>query len=418
MSSRALPVADHERLIAARYLRARRREGFASVTAVFSFLGITVGVATLIIVMSVMTGLRLQLLDLILGTEGHIIIEDEDRYFSDDEGFRQRVGAVPGVLRVEPIINGQAIASKRSRVVPGRVRGVQPSYFERPNKFAERIRRGTLDDFEGDVVALWIGIASQLGLRIGDRVTLLTPGEPEGDFPGVPLTRSFTITALFYVEYDYEFPEILMPLDAAKAFFETNDGIGSLEVLVEDPFAVELAGQKIRQILGEGHALRDWKEINKSLVNALYVERNVMFFILVLIVLVAAMNIVSGLAMLVKDKARDIAILRTMGASQSSVMRIFIVAGGSIGVLGTICGFILGILFCLNIDLIRGPLASLVGAFAGQGQISFVAQLPAVIDPMEVIAVVVMSLTLSLLATLYPAWRAAQLDPVEALRYE
>ncbi len=408
----------HEQMLASRYLRARRREGSASVTAVFSFLGIMLGVATLIIVMSVMTGLRQQLLDLILGTEGHIIVEADSRYFAGYEELQNKIQQSPHVARVAPIINGQAMASKRSRVVPGRVRGVEPSYFSDQSEFSQRVRRGSLDDFEGDVVVLWLGISSQLGLRVGDTVTLLTPGEPEGDFPGVPLTRSFEIVALFYVEYDYEFPEILMPLETAKGYFETNGGISALEVLVDEPLAVDAHRAAIEAMLGPGQRLRDWQQINKSLVNALYVERNMMFFILVLIVLVASMNIVSGLAMLVKDKARDIAILRTMGATQTSVMRIFVVAGGSIGFFGTLFGFLVGILFCLNLESIRVPLARLIGTIAGEGQVSFVAQLPAVIDPMEVTFVVVLGFGLSLLATLYPAWRAAQLDPVEALRYE
>lgn len=416
--SRVFPFMRHEQMLALRYLRARRKDGFASVTAVFSFLGITLGVATLIIVMSVMTGLRLQLLDLILGTEGHVLVESESRFFEGYGDLAEQIRGLPSVSRATPIINGQAMASMRSRVVPGRVRGVTPNYFEGQNKIQERVRRGSLDNFDGDVVALWLGISNQLGLTVGDTVTLLTPGEPEGDFPGVPLTHTFTIAALFYVEYDYEFPEILMPLNAAQEFFETDGGVSALEIMVHDPLSVEQQKTGIENVVGDDMRVTDWKEINSSLVNALFVERNVMFFILVLIVLVAAMNIVSGLVMLVKDKARDIAILRTMGASQSSVMRVFVLAGGSIGFVGTISGFVVGVLFCLNIEVVRGPLSILVGAFAGQGEVSFLAELPAVINPYEVTAVLVMGLSLAFLATLYPAWRAAQLDPVEALRYE
>ncbi|MCW5752599.1 MAG: lipoprotein-releasing ABC transporter permease subunit [Alphaproteobacteria bacterium] len=406
--------------MAARYLRARRQEGFISVIAGFSLLGIGLGVATLIIVMAVMNGFRAELLGRILGLNGHLLVQGIDRKLENFDELALTIRGIDGVVRAIPVAEGQVMASANNVASFSVVRGIRPEDLRGDSLVARSIVAGTLDDFAAEeVVVMGARLAGRLGLRIGDRVTLISPQGSATAFGFVPRLQQYRLVATFDIGmYEYDNGYTFMPLPQAQVYFRYGEAVSGIEVMLRDAeLAVPMRRQLGQMLQGRAY-LFDWQQSNAHFFNALQVERNVMFLILSLIILVAAFNIISSLIMLVKDKGRDIAILRTMGATRGSVMRIFFLSGAAVGVLGTVLGFILGLSFAANIDTIRVWLEGLTGAELFAPEIRFLSRLPAKIDGMEVVGVVLMALGLSFLATVYPSWRAARLDPVEALRYE
>lgn len=419
MNIRAL-FSSFEWLVAWRYLRARRRDGFISVIAGFSFVGIMLGVATLIVVMAVMNGFRQELMGKILGVNGHAFIQPYGEGLSDYEAIAARVAKAKGVTLAAPIVEGQVLAASSGATSGALVRGVREQDIKQFKSVAKNILDGTLDGFDGsEKIAIGRRLAGYLGVGIGDKVKLLSPKGPSTPFGSAPRQKSYEIGAMFEVgmsEFDASF--IFLPLHEAQLFFDSEGQAAMIEVFVDNPDRMDDVNPRIREAVGKPHALTDWRFRNRTFFGALEVERNVMFLILTMIVLVAALNIVSGLTMLVKDKARGIAILRTMGATRGSVLMIFVVTGAAIGVGGTFFGFLLGLLIAWNVESLRQLVSWLSGSPIFPPELYFLSKLPADVRPAEVIAIVAMALILSLLATIYPAWRAAKLDPVEALRGE
>jgi len=416
------PFAPYEWMLSLRYLRARRKEGFISVIATFSFLGIMLGVATLIIVMAVMNGFRQELLEKILGLNGHLLIQPLESPLTDWQAVADRVSKVPGVRLAAPIVEGQALASSPFNASGVLVRGIRGGDLARLSSVASTTKpEGALNSFdEGQGIAIGKRLADQLSLRAGDNVTLVAPRGAVTPMGTTPRIKAYKIAGIFEIgmsEYDAAF--VFMPLPEAQAYFNRAGDVTAIEVYTDDPDRVDESFRKlIHDAAGRPIYMIDWQHRNATFFNALQVERNVMFLILTLIVLVAALNIVSGLIMLVKDKGSDVAILRTMGATQGAIMRIFLITGAAIGVVGTVVGFLLGTIICLNIESIRHFLSWLTNTELFSPELYFLSRLPAEMSAGETTAVVVMALGLSLLATLYPSWRAARLDPVEALRYE
>ena len=419
-SANTRPFAAFEWMLSLRYLRARRKEGFISVIAGFSFLGIMLGVATLIIVMAVMNGFRTELLDKILGLNGHLLIQPLESPLTDFDQVAARVSAIPGVRLAAPIVEGQALASSPFAANGVLVRGIRAADLDKLASVARNIRQGTLEGFdEGQGIAIGKRLADQLSLRAGDNLTLVSPRGAITPMGTTPRIKVYKVAAVFEIgmsEYDAAF--VFMPLPEAQAYFNRPNDVTAIEVYTDNPDNVDRYRKLIADAAQRPVYLIDWRQRNATFFNALQVERNVMFLILTLIVLVAALNIVSGLIMLVKDKSTDIAIMRTMGATQGAVMRIFLITGASIGVVGTVTGFVVGTLVCLNVESIRQFLSFITRTELFSPELYFLSRLPAEMNVSETAAVVVMALALSLLATLYPSWRAARLDPVETLRYE
>jgi lipoprotein-releasing system permease protein len=416
------PFSPFEWIVATRYLRARRSEGYVSVIAGFSFLGITLGVATLIVVMSVMNGFHQELLDKIVGINGHIFLQAADSPLTDYDAVAKRAAAVPGVDLAIPMVESAAFASSPfSQGGSGILaRGVSGANIRRLPGIAGHVTSGTLDGFEASGgVAIGQRLADNLNLRIGDKLKILTAAGPQTPFGVVPRVKAYPIVAIFQIgmaEFDSVF--VYMPLADAQAFFNKDKEVSVIEIFLHNAERIDEIRPALEAAVQRPVIMTDWRERNRTFFDALNVERNVMFVILTLIVLVAALNIISGLIMLVKDKSHDIAILRTMGATRGAIMRIFLITGASIGVSGTLAGFLLGLFVAENVESIRQFLNRLLHANFFPAELYFLSRLPAIVDAHDVIMVVSMTLALSLLATIYPSWRAARLDPVEALRYE
>lgn len=408
-----------ERMLAFRYLRAKKAESFVSVTALFSFSGIMLGVATLIIVMSVMNGFRQELFSRILGLNGHLNVYAPSGFLSDYDSLLERVIFLDGIKEASPVVESQSLITFKANSRGILVRGLRANDFERRDTLKDSIVDGSMELYREGQVAIGSVLAEKLRINIGDDITLTSPKVKSTPFGTMPIQRKFKVGAIFDVGmYEYNSGFVFMPLETAQNFFQIPDQVTSIEVFLKNPNALDQMRKSVERAV-EGYAsVYDWRDMNASFYNALKTERNVMFLILTLIILIAAFNIISSMIMLVKDKGQDIAIMRTMGATSGSMLRVFMLCGASIGMVGTFVGSVIGISFALNIESIRQFLEGLTGTELFSDEIYFLSQLPAVVEWSEVITVIGMAFFLSFAATLYPAWRASKLDPVEALRYE
>jgi lipoprotein-releasing system permease protein len=412
--------AAFEWMIALRYLRAKRKESFISVISIISLVGITLGVSVLIIVMAVMNGFRDELLSKILGLNGHAAVQGTMEGLPDFDSVAARVRAIPGVVHASPMVEGQVMVTSNGASLGAQVRGMRPEDLKAIDTISNSISQRAIERYRrGDSIIIGTGLAQKLGLVPGMPITLIAPRGNVTPFGTTPRIKSYTIAGTFdsgMAEYNNIF--IFMPLDEAQLYFNLGRNASSIQIMVTDPDRVHYLVDAMQKAAGPYARVRTWQDLNLSLFDAVQVEHNVMFLILALIMLVASLNIVSGLIMLVKDKSGDIAILRTMGATRGAIMRIFLIAGASVGIVGTILGLLLGTLFSAYIDPIQKGLSWVFGVQLFNSEVYFLTHMPSKMEPGDVVWVAFISLSLSLLATIYPSWRAASLDPVEALRYE
>jgi len=417
-------LSAFERMVALRYLRARREEGLISIIALFSLIGIALGVATLIVVLAVMNGVRGELIKSIIGLEGHVSVYAEGAAIQHYDDLAKNIMTVPGVKVALPKVEGQIMASYKGQATGAMVIAYPNDDLKQKELLINRIVEGDVGALaRGEGVIIGKRMAEKMGLRLGDDITLISP-EGRSTVAGiVPRVKAYKVVGIFSIGmFAYDNGMILMPFSEAQVYFKLRDqggdGVSSIEVMADDAQNAPVIANHVAAMLGQGYRVYDWKSSNNQIFQAVIVQRNVMFLILMLIILVASFNIVSSLIMLVREKGRDVAVLRTMGASHTSIMRIFIACGASVGVIGTLLGVALGLLVAFNTENIQLWLESMMGHRLFADELYFLSHLPSKVDGSEVVIVVIMALLLSFLATIYPARRAAKLDPAEALRYE
>lgn len=412
-----------ERTVAGRYLRARKGERFVSIIAVFSLIGIALGVATLIVVTSVMSGFQQELVSRILGINGDITVQAYAGQKIDGyQALVARIRAIHDVVSVTPLIDGQVLLTTNDGGARGGlVRGMTQADLRALRPVSTHIVAGKLADFTGDnAIAVGVGLAQYYRLRIGSPLTVISPQGAATAFGTIPRVRAYNVAAIFDAGLaDYNNNVVFMPLPAAQAFFQTPNAVTGIEIRLTNPeLAPSLMTELFQALQGRQLLARDWLHANDTIVSVLQVQKDTMFIVLGMIVLVAAFNVVSSLIMLVKDKRGDIAVLRTLGASAGAILRIFVMCGAFVGVSGTLIGTVVGIVFCRNIVAIQHAVEDITGGQVFDSSVFQLTALPNTIDWGDVGRVVALGLALSLLATLYPSWRAARTDPVEALRHE
>ncbi|MCA6239934.1 MAG: lipoprotein-releasing ABC transporter permease subunit [Phenylobacterium sp.] len=418
------PFSRWERMVAGRYLRSKRREGGVAMIGVIAYVGIALAVAVLIIVMSVMNGFRAELLSRILGFNGHVFVASSPASGLDTAALTRSLSGLPGVVQAAPVIEGQVMAVGDGQVSGAIVRGVARADLLATRLVADNVTPGGLKgwgegEYGGDRVLVGERLAAGLGLRPGDPITLISPTGAATAFGDAPQRKTFIVSGLFSVgmsEYDQSF--LYMPIEQAALFFGREGAPDFIELRLSDPDRAAAVKSQAAALAGPAASVSDWTERNAAYWGALKVERNVMRLILMMLVVIAAANIISGLIMLVKNKGRDIAILRTMGAGQGAILRIFFMAGAAVGVAGALTGLLLGVVFCTYIGPIQQAVEWVTGARVFASDVYYLSRIPARIDWAEVLLILGWSLAAAFLATLPPAWRASRLDPVEALRYE
>jgi len=414
----------YEWFIGLRYLKAKRKQTFISIITVISTVGVTVGVSAMIIVLSVFSGFEKTLQEKIIGTQAHLVVlkasqEGMDQY----EEAAKKVQEVKGVVSAAPFIFNQVMLSSESNVFGVVIKGIDPDRVGKVTELAHNMKAGRLQDLKGDSeppgIILGIELAKHLGVSLNDAIQVISPLGTMTPMGMMPKMKRFRVVGIFYSGmYEYDNTMAYISLESAQKFFGMGNRVTGIEIKTNDIYKVKEIGNEIRHKLGFPFWTKDWMEMNRNLFSAMKLEKILMFVILVLIILVAAFNIISTLIMVVMEKQKDIAILKSMGAPSKGILKIFVIEGLVTGVVGTILGTILGLAVVLNFGAIQGLLEKLLGFKIMASDVYYIDKLPSQVNPLDIALIVMTAILISLLATLYPSWRASKLDPAEALRYE